>query len=302
MRYLHKNTKKNMPKILRLLKHSNVCLSTIARENNVSRPFLRKIAEKHGINQEELANRRKEYYVRQRAENIKRDKKIVSAIIKGKYSVSEIGDKYSLTNQRIQQIAKENGIMVHAKNHKEKDKIVQNMKKDMSHLTYKQIQKKYRLVDNKYSWEILNKLFAKKYGNNLSKIMREVRNNVIVDKYSSGQIAKKVIAAKNRELKSPVHFKDICNVYRVSSEKGYKKFPQIKNRASGEMYDKISILRKIVHMRENKKMTFSEIAEELNKKNIKTVMGFRFETVNTNRKYLDFKRRNYSKKNPLVSA
>ena len=281
MRGLNKKTLKKLPIIIKMLKTTDEPVSKIALKNNTTITILRRIADANGISEERFADKRKN------KDNVKRDAEIISLMVTGNYSYHELSDKYSITPQRVQQITKSSGILLHGRRHEIKDEIVDQIKEDISVLTYSEIREKYNKFNDKYNWGVLSKLYQKKFGESIWTIMKRERDNFIVSKYSAGHTALKILASEEKEFKSPIHFTGINNIYRISSNKGVKKFPQIKNRAAGGVCEDVKILKKVVKMRKKGK-SFNQISEYFNKKGIKTITGKSFTPGNTNRKYHDY--------------
>lgn len=227
-----------------------------------------------------------------------RNIKILSLINSGNTFLS-ISKRYNISTQRVQQISKEHGIFIHKKNHKKKEEIVKLIKEDILKLTYGEIRKKYDIFE-KHSWVIINKKFKEIYGENIVDIMRKNRNKIILNKYSSGYTAKETLELEEQCLKSPIRFTKERDVYRVSVNQGYKKYPDVINRAAGGSFEDEKIIKLIVKMHEKDKMSFNKISKSLNEKGFLTVTGAKFSPQNTFKKY-----NNYIKhlvNNPLIAS
>lgn len=211
----------------------------------------------------------------------KRDEKILILINIG-WSFEKIGNKFSISKQRVQQIAKNNNLYVHQETKKIKANIVEQIKKEVElGFSFDYIRNK----DREVSWGLIVREYFKLEGIYLSVKMREERNRLIVDKYSSGETAREVIESDDLVLNSPIKFSKVRDVYRISSDLGFRKFPKIGIRSKGGSFECDKIMSSIVRMRDDSKMTFKDIANSLNKKGMLTISGLKFSGANVNKKY-----------------
>jgi hypothetical protein len=280
---LNKKITQKIPNILKLIK-KGLGTTEISRKCKTTPDTIKKIANANGI---QIIDKRKTS-----KNTIERNNEIIALLKLGNHTFGELSNKYGVSRQRIQQIAIQHGnLSIHAINHNRKEEIVNKIMIDTSILRYDEIKKKYSNFEG-FSWLSLKKKFKEIYGIGLYDKLYQTRNITIVNKYSSGQIAKEVLNGSEQELKSPKQMKSERDVYRISSSFGYKKYPKVYNRAAGGMFEDKKILNLIVKLRDLKKMSFSEIAEELNNKGYKTVSGFTFSTPNVVVKYRDYKTKN----------
>lgn len=220
-----------------------------------------------------------------------RNDKILLMLKQSNSSFVTIGKKYNITPQRVQQIAKDFDIQLHGKNHEEKDSIVRKIKEDMPLMSYKDIRAKYKEFEG-HNWKILQKKFKKMYGETIYTLMKKERDALILQKYSSGDKAIEVINSDDLTLKSPLRFTKVRDVYRISIENGYRKYPGIGSRAGGGIFERKKVLDLIVKMREEKKMKFKDITIALNKKGLTTIQGKEFKMENVIVKYHRIKSNN----------
>jgi transposase-like protein len=278
---LNYTLKRKLPKILELLRQGELGTSAISTKLCTSPGTVKKIARAYGI---DIKDKRK----RSKALN-ERNQGIIELLTNGKYTYREIARKYNVTPQRIQQIALEHGnIKLHALNHKKKEYIVKQMMTDTSTLSYGEIKSKYKKLEG-FKWNILKDKFKEVYGLSIYDMLYSSRNNTILKKYSSGQIAKEVLKGKEHELKSPKHLKQERDVYRVSSKLGYRRHQGIYNRAAGGIFESKRVLNLIVKWHDTKGMSFKAITDKLNSKGYKTVTGLDFKVANVWTKYHNYK-------------
>lgn len=214
-----------------------------------------------------------------------RDKKIVALVETGKYTLASIGKKFGITNERVRQIAQASGIKIQEKNKKEKIEIVKKLIDESKNFTVKQLQNKYK----KKNWTAIDAIFKEKHGCCLRSYALNNRNQLLTEKYKK-HIAKEVVDLKIHGLKNPNKVTHVNDVYRISAINGYRKYPMIKNRHLGGGNENKKVIKKIVHLHENKGLNFDEIADKLNSLGLTTLTGIKFLGPNTRAKYLQYKK------------
>ncbi len=110
---------------------------------------------------------------------------------------------------------------------------------------------------------------------------RNKRNKLLVSSYVSGIPATKLTSSDEHEIKS------VSGVYNVvSAQHGFYRYPMIERGITGRgmVIEKKKVLKKILKLKK-KGLTFNEIADKLNKKNIKTITGKDFKGFNVSHKY-----------------
>lgn len=200
---------------------------------------------------------------------LKREK-ILKDIKKGA-SYKEIGLKYSITKQRIYQIAKMNNVSRWDESRNKAKETYKNVVKELkNNIPAKEIYKKYGRRSATIYKEINNETPYEK--------QLRIRNNDLVSKFNKGFIAKELINLDSNELNN------VNSIYKINTKKGIKRYPQIGNRSAGGSFEKKSIINLIVKLR-NKGISFVKITDKLNNLGYKTITGRKFTTPNVIVKY-----------------
>jgi hypothetical protein len=209
---------------------------------------------------------------------VKRNQEILE-LLKNDNTYISIARKYNISKQRVTQIANDYGYDRMASNKEKIFELIEKIKIDISDgLKYDEIKKKHSLNDS-----LRNKISY--HGLPLFSQLNNRRKNSIVDEYKQ-KTARKVLESNNQNLHNPFELKNINNVYSISSQMGYKRYPKIGNRNKGGVQENIGILEIIKHKREKENLSFSEIATHLNESGYLTISDKEFKEANTRFKYL----------------
>jgi len=206
-----------------------------------------------------------------------RHKDIVKLIKKGELTYKEIGVKFDITRQRVYQFAKEYDLRRNVKSKKKKIKLIKKIEKDINNgVSYSDLISKHELTESK-----INGLKYHGFNGNLPTRYRKLRNDVILKEYKI-KAATEVLKSTDEELNDPNRINTVASVYNIASTKGFKKYPNIPRGMKGIFVD--DEVKKIIRRRKNstKKYTCTMIADELNKKGLKSAYGrdFNWATVN----------------------
>ena len=274
---------KKIPTIIKLVR-KGFSKKQILNKCSITNASLNKVIKAYSI---EIPDKRKLFGLKR----VDRNKAILELLSSDKYTYTDIGNMYGLSNQRIQQIALRNGgIRRHTVNRERREEIVGQIMNDSLNLTYNEIKQKYDIFE-RFPWVAIKIKFKQMYGIRLYEKFMSNRNQTILNEYSSGKIAREVIEGYEHELQSPEQIKTAGSVYNISKKLGYKKFPKVYNRAAGGLFEDKKVLDLIVKLRDVKKMTFNEIAKKLNDTGYKTVTDIDFNGPNLIVKYHNYKTR-----------
>lgn len=217
--------------------------------------------------------------------NPKREEKLLK-LLNSDMSYEDIGNKFGITKQRINQIAKRHGIKRWEQIKEYKSKIYNNVLQDLNNdLPLNKIYKKYKLNKN-----IIHPIFYEKQ-DSLIKRFRDKRDSTIVSNFIGGSTAKVITKRNDKELLDPTKLNGINYIYQINTKNGVKRYPMIGNRGAGECSWDKDVVKFIINKREKSKWTFIKITEELNKKGKRTVTGKQFQTPNVYMKYFNLKRK-----------
>ncbi len=211
----------------------------------------------------------KEYYRNRRNE-------ILKMIRKG-FRFQYIADKYGVTKQRINGIARDNKIHRWKNNRKKYKKLVNKIHQYVQnnpYSTYKDLQIKFNLTISN-----LNTL-KYRHGLNISNsILSKSRNNSIINDYFNNKLTATEIINKNYGVETHSGIYEICY-----STNRYRKF-RTKYNLKNKHFEKKEIFDLIFDLKDNKKMKFKNITKYLNDNNYKTIYGRKFRTGNVIYKY-----------------
>jgi len=203
-------------------------------------------------------------------EKKERNVKIVKDIQGGRLTYSEIGEKYTITRQRVYQFARDNNIS----RWEESRKTIKNIKEGIKGDIIKGVP--YKTICEKYSY--------KKYGKSAISDMKlfthfiEKRNKEIINLYKE-MSARLTINIPVTILDNPYRINTIGAVYDISSKRGYKKYPMIGDRCKGGVFEPKKVINLIKKLR-SKNYSYRKIALELNKKGWKTPTGKLYSKMN----------------------
>ena len=218
-----------------------------------------------------------------------RREKILSEVQKGK-SYVDIGKKFGVTKQRVQQLAKtidfSRRVEIRETKQMTFEKIMIDFKMGAS---IAQLTKKYNL-----SIEDMNYIFksVEPEAPTLTSRYRVKRNAKIVDDFKNGATASSIVKDKSKILDDPRRILAIDTIYKIVGAQGVKRYKQIGNRSAGGIFEKKAVLKLIVKLHDNKKEkhSFEKIANILNDLGHKTVQGRNFTTAMVRIKYHKYKK------------
>ena len=243
--------------IIHLYNTTHLSSPQIGEQVGLSGPTVRKIGIENNITIERL-ERRKTY-------QSSRNEKLITDIRKGELTYKEIGKKYNITKQRVYQFAKKDKISRWGESREKKKDLICDVNNDLQQgLTYKEICNKYN--DNYYLTQTVT--------GGLHTHIREKRNKEIVTKYKH-TTAQSIISDISPILDTPHRIVTTNQIYRISTQNGYKKYPKIGDRSKGGCFESTLVMEMIKNMVEENK-SYREISEILNKKNVKSINGKSF--------------------------
>lgn len=196
----------------------------------------------------------------------------------------EAAEKMGITKQRVYQIAKKNGIRRWEETRQEHETWINVIKADIEvGLTY------YELIDkHSITPKEMARLRYYGLGNIFTDFLKE-RNQKVVKEYKN-RIAKDIVAKHSPSLDNPLPISNINQVYRISSNLGYRKYPNIGNRSAGGVFEDQDVIMIIKVKREVDELSFQKIADLLNEKGYTTPMGKPYQSANVRAKYLGIKK------------
>ena len=202
-----------------------------------------------------------------------------------------IGKITHITPQRVMQIAKVNGLGDRWITGRVKKKnLLDEVTKDLNeNLSIAEILSK-RSIDRDtlfYIFEIS--------GKPLSRVIRNKRNDKIVEDFLDGDTAKRIIKNPDKVFDDPNRLQDINSIYGINRVRGVKRYPQIGKRTLGGIFEDRKILRFITNKHDKLGWTFKDIAEKLNELGNKTIQGLPFEPQNTFVKYHSYKKNKFKR-------
>lgn len=263
------------PQIMELL-NKDVDISKIAKKLKLSITTVKKVARNNGI---DIDGRIKSGKLKQKTE---RNERIYKMLLQGK-KYQDIADKMKVTKQRIYEIATFHNFSRWEESRKKHKEIIEKVQKDIDLcLSYKFIIKKHNLTKSQMSKLCYYGLQAP-----IKVQCREKRNKKIGTEYVSGKKAIEIIASKDKVLNNPQNIKGVSNIYSICTKQGIYKYPKVGRRIDGGSSEDVSILRLVKKLRDEKELSFEEIANHLNAKKHKTVCGKRFNFANARFKYYD---------------
>ena len=266
------------PKILVLLRQG-MLISEISKLLKISGQSIKEIAINNKINRDDRI------IVGAKKRKTERTEQIYSMILSGAF-YSEVGKKFGVSRQRINQIAQSFDFSRWKEKRKYAKEIIAQVKQDIRDgMSYNEILKKHENLNHKS----LKDLFDYKKCNLLRKKKndeRKMRNKIIITKFKEGGTAKEIIASNNKDISEPNKITNVSYIYRLCTKKGIRRYPKIQNRNSGHTSESDKILRLIAKLRDKKRLSFNQISAHLNTKGNKTISGKTFSSTNTYYKYL----------------
>jgi hypothetical protein len=248
---------KKEPEIIALIKEGKDG-PTIAKIVGLTTSTIKKVASRNNLTVKRAS---RDYGYEERNEAIKK-------LLLKNVNLQVIADKFNVTRQRIEQIAKTIGIRRQEENREKRSQLIQQIKVDISSgLSYSEILKKHKL-----DYKSLNSLY--RHGlPNLFRIFRNKRNEIIIDEYAKGKTAEEILNSKNKFLTGELQVSTVDYIYGIVTKNKFRKYPQIGNRSKGGLFEDARILNYIKTWKEDHKRTFGDIADILNKKGEKTITG-----------------------------
>lgn len=224
------------------------------------------------------SNSGKEYSTKFK-KNIKLEKKVVNLAEEG-MSYVDMAKKLKVNKRNLLRIAHKHGIR---RNNKfdtlENRALVAAINKDIeAGLPYKELIKKHNLTLD------LRGRLSRIGLEPVTKKYKERRDGEIVSQYKN-KIAKKVLASDDKVLDSPERIVTEHNIYIISSQMGFKKYPKIINRNKGGCFEDRKIISYIIRKRDKDEWSFKKISDKLNKLGKKTLTGKDFQWHSVAYKY-----------------
>jgi transposase len=216
-----------------------------------------------------------------RIADLKREKQIVKLLSSNK-GYAEIAKKFSVSRQRIYQIAERNNISgIRVKKKESRQVLVENLKKELENgLSIREMSIKYNV-----SVDEIKHQFKTETNISLFSLMVKTRNEKINNDFVAGSTAKKIVNDSDKFLSNPVKVTTLDYVYMLNTKKGIKRYPKIGKRCNGGTFEDPKIIKFIVYKRDRLGWTFKQIANRLNELGYKTVTNIIFTSFNTNVKY-----------------
>lgn len=264
---------KKEKQIINLLKRGFFVYS-IEKKLKVSKPPIQRLAKEHNL---KLKYHSKGGHMRKPGRNLE----IKKMLLDGK-KYEDIAFFYGISRERVKQIAHKFGIIRWEESRKRNAKWIEeiqliksDLKKGMS---LKNLREKYKLNSFKLYFLYDNGL------PNLNLFFNRKRNEKILDLYINKKLTAREIVENKEEN---IGLKSKNSVYLIVSDKfGIHKQSKIKNRhIRGTINEDKRVLKKIVSLRDNKKLSFKDIAEILNNKCLTTVSGKIFSEAMVGIKY-----------------
>jgi predicted transcriptional regulator len=264
------------PQILELL-NKQIEISIIIEKLNISRDIIKKVAKNNNIN---IDGRIKSGIMKQKAA---RNEYIYKMILEGT-TYQKISEKTNITKQRVQQIAKSLNFSRWVQIRNNEKITIKSIEEDISKgLFYNDLKNKYNINDCKIKGMLRRnncKILKNKRENEFIN-----RNKTIVSEYRNGKSASMILLLDSNVISEPAKINSVGSVYSICAKQGFRKYPKVKNRMSGEVFESIKVLKLIVHLREKKHLTLVGISSYLNEKNHKTICGKIFSFSNVSNKY-----------------
>lgn len=199
--------------------------------------------------------------------NKEREQDIVNMLKEDK-TFREIAEKYNLTKQRINQIAKRNGIY--------KQKMTKKLNKAIHEEVLASIKNCTPLEDimNKHNISLTELEYRFNLTNTpktLNRLQRDRRDKIIIQKFKDGMPVSQIIKLiKPLEILQPKKINTVHGVYAILSKYKVKRYPKIGNRHAGGTNLTKEII-KLIKNKRNEGLSYEGIANYLNEQNIRTV-------------------------------
>lgn len=200
---------------------------------------------------------------------------IVKQILEGKKTLVQIGLQYGVTRERIRQI----GNMYNAKktdvNKARIEKIVAAMKVGLSeNKSIQQLSKELKVTVNS-----LSSYYQDETGRSFHQDACARRDKAIIEKYTSGKSAKKIVEKVSRVLDTPKRITSVNRIYQIITENNAKRYPKIGDCSRGGSFLDKKILKIIAKQYMNQKSPL-EIAVYLNENGFRTTKDMSFTPKN----------------------
>jgi len=268
------------PQILELL-NKQIEIPVIIEKLNISRDIIKKVAKNNNIN---IDGRIKSGIMKQKAA---RNEYIYKMILEGT-TYQKISEKTNITKQRVQQIAKSLNFSRWVQIRNNEKITIKSIEEDISKgLFYNDLKNKYNINDCKIKGMLRRnncKILKNKRENEFIN-----RNKTIVSEYRNGKSASMILLLDSNVISEPAKINSVGSVYAICIKQGFRKYPKVKNRRSGEIFESVKILKLIVRLKEKKHLTLVDIASYLNEKKYKTICGKTFSFSNVANKYISAK-------------
>lgn len=193
---------------------------------------------------------------------------------------SEISEKFKFTRERVRQIANLFGVYRNIDKKAQYETIIKSIEFDMNNeFSYEEIINKYKL-----NRSIIYNL-EKRGLPSLFNFFKNKRDQLILEEFKKGASANSIINSDNKFLKINYKITTVDMIYKIAVKNNLYKQPKIGNRNKGGCFEDESILKFIKTMRDEKKLTFEEIKNTLNRTGKRTINGATFSNQNVVVKY-----------------
>ena len=153
-------------------------------------------------------------------------------------TLADIGNKFSISKQRVYQIARDSGYNRNSKINEFHEKTYTSILSDIDEgLSYNEIVIKY----GKYSVIRYNQRNKK----TLKQLMVDKRDRNIISSFILGETAKGITIKVDTILDNPNRINCIQGIYKINSKHGIKRFPTVGNRNGGGIFEDRKILQYI---------------------------------------------------------
>lgn len=253
------------PRIIELYNTTNLTTSEIARVLKVTTPTIKKVAIENGISKKRYTKRHASILLK-----AERNEKIIADLRSGKTFV-QLAKEHGVSKARINELAKKNGISRWEMSREKYTTMVSQIEADYNAgMGYDEIVEKYKL-DNRLRSRLrhygLDSLFSK---------FKNIRDLEITRQYRR-MPASAVVRNPNPLLDDPNRIETEGGIYKISTSRGFRKYPNIERGVKGIFVDKKVI--DIIKARKNSKYKYTNqmIADELNEKGLRTAYGRKFQ-------------------------
>lgn len=218
-----------------------------------------------------------------------RRKRSILGHIQKDMTFRKIASKFNVSYQRVAQVAAENKISRQTNIQTSVKSLYEKVFADEKNgLTTEELLTKYKI-----SKQYLNFLYYQySPDGTLYQKVKEKRDNKIINDFINGKTAANIVDDTDKTLGDPTKIVSLRTIYSIVSKNGHRKYPKIGDRSKGISFEKKSVMNFIISKRKGKnKLTYKEIAKQLNDLGHKTVQGNLFTTANTQMKYLAYLKR-----------